>query len=240
MSWLSDRLGTTGQNLTGTGLDLDAGKWLANGLGVSNNDYFAGLGIAGGLALAGGSTAGGLGMSALIPGALGYMGQKDANEQNIALAREQMAFQERMSSTAHQREVADLKAAGLNPILSANAGASSPGGASAVMQNSIGAGLASAAQFRQLQLQAEQQEANIGLTNAQKEKVQTETNILTPDETGAGIKNDLMEKLEELYNDAKDYWSGNKFGTSARKPKLSDANRPRFGEDYTRKKYMKP
>uniref|UniRef100_A0AAU8BC59 DNA pilot protein n=1 Tax=Dulem virus 168 TaxID=3145645 RepID=A0AAU8BC59_9VIRU len=99
--------------------------------------------------------------------AFGYRAQQFNAEE----AQKQRDWEERMSNTAHQREAADLAAAGLNRTLAATDGATTPGGSAA----SIGRSNANPADFLNLLMSAkkigiEQQQANtaqdVGAANA--------------------------------------------------------------------------
>lgn len=119
-------------------------------------------------------------------GLFGYKGTKDTNVASAQMAQKQMDFQRDMSNTAVQRRMADLRAAGINPILAGQKEASSPAGAMAPVQNKARVALENATSA-----------ANIAHTQALTQKVRQETKRMK-------LPSDVSEDAGTIYSDIKD------------------------------------
>ncbi|AJK28235.1 putative minor capsid protein [Eel River basin pequenovirus] len=128
-------------------------------------------------------------------------GQRDANRLSAEEAQKNRDFQERMSNTAVQRRMEDMRKAGINPLLAAKYDASTPAGS---MTNFGNVGLAGA-QGAQLLGTAASSAFAANLTNTQIKKIDQEVENLAiqhqlTSEQVAQVKQLTKKAWEETHN----------------------------------------
>lgn len=107
--------------------------------------------------------------SSLLAGGAGLIGGLYQNHSAELQAEWQRDWEKMMSDTSHRREVADLKAAGLNPLLSVNKGASTPSTSVAPVSDPVQAGINSALAVRSNRADVDLKEASAANMRKQNE-----------------------------------------------------------------------
>lgn len=137
-------------------------------------------------------------ISALVAGggaALQAGGGLFSSAMNVHESRQNRRFQRDMSNTAHQRAVADLKKAGLNPILSATkGGASTPSGSGTQLHNPMEGMAQAGSAHATLRQQQPLLQAQVAHTNAQTNVANMTAKSIQQDITQKDIMNPLHQQ----------------------------------------------
>lgn len=174
--------------------------------------------------------------ASILSGGLGFLGSRSANKKAIQMSREQMAFQERMSSTAYERATNDMRRAGLNPMLAyQKGGASTPAGAQPNIRNELEGAANSARNMSDKVLMArtaEQNLSNARATNAQivaqTAKTNAESKILGERYIQAQRQTARDELVTEGYETAAPYIRGGISGLDDFISNLPNSARSRY------------
>lgn len=145
-------------------------------------------------------------LPAIIAAAATLAGGAMQNAANARAAQRQMDFQEEMSNTSYQRQVKDLEAAGINPMLvSKLGGATTPPGAmpsfvnpAAMASQSFSAAQSSGAAAKQAETAERLSEPQIEKINAEVSNIKAVTNNLASEEKRIWATTYMLNSQAEL------------------------------------------
>lgn len=135
----------------------------------------------------------------LLAGGASALASAGASAMGFNSAKKQMKFQERMSNTSISRRKRDMIKAGINPILAANQGASTPAGAAVQPKNPLENLPAAVSSAKTIQLQKSLTTSQIAQNTAKTLNIEADTARISQD-TG-NVKTQFPILIEKLHHE---------------------------------------